>query len=312
MIREDLEYFEKYRPLSVEDMVLPNRIKNIASLGLKKNYIFHSSPGTGKTTLARILIQNHSHIIIDGKLGVDVLREKVRKFCTESNIFDNSTERLKIVYFEEFDRASKALQEELKSFTEKYSHNVRFLATCNNINSFDPAIVSRFTFIDFAPSMDEAKLLRKDFYNKIIHNLTKDNIKVEESLVKDALIKKYPDIRSVWNYIEANINLGNTDSHIVEDSTLYDKIFSDSCSDLELWDYLYANWIERYNTAFMMLGKPLVNHIRNNRKDYISNIGATISLLTEYTDVRLANAPDPFLTLYSLVIGLKKIYTKNK
>lgn len=301
---QDLEYFERFRPSTIDDIILPNRIKKITENGINRNYLFYSSSGTGKTSYARILLQNHTHIILDGKIGVESIRTTVDKFCRESNIFEKHSDNVKVVYFEEFDRASKDAQEELKSFTEKYKDRVRFIATSNNINALDPAILSRFTSIDFTPSTDEMKLLRTQHLERI-----SKLIECDDKIIKSAIMKHYPDIRSVWNDIQTKIELGDNVVLITEDSKLYDLFITEQ-SDIDIWNYLYQNWIERYNVAFNILGKPLVNYIKKNHPDKTNKIGETMLMLTDYTDIRLVNSLDPFLTLYSLIIKLKQIYNK--
>lgn len=307
MSKFELEYFEKYRPQSLEEIILPDRIRKIAEKGLSKNFIFYSTSGTGKTSLARILLNNYHHITLDGKIGVEEIREKVKNFCTLTNVFESNQDNPKVVYFEEFDRASKDAQEELKTFTEKYKH-IRFLATCNNIGGLDQYLLSRFTIIDFTPLHNEIDTLKLEHSKRIYNCLVNDNINVEKSLIKNAIIKKYPDIRAAWNYVEVNID-NNIDLDIEYDESLYNNIFL-NLSDIEMWDYLYANWIERYNLAFSLLGKQFVNYIRKEKPNMIDRLGATMKLLSDYTDIRLQHATDPFITLYSLYISYRNIYNK--
>jgi replication-associated recombination protein RarA len=65
-------FWEKYRPIDIKDIIVPNRIKKIAEAGIQGNYIFHGNSGCGKSSLARILLKEYpnSHIILSSKLGV--------------------------------------------------------------------------------------------------------------------------------------------------------------------------------------------------------------------------------------------------
>ena len=67
-------FWEKYRPNKIEDMILPDRIRNIVKNGVNGNYLFHGASGMGKTTLARILMNDYpdgQHLVLNGKIGED-------------------------------------------------------------------------------------------------------------------------------------------------------------------------------------------------------------------------------------------------
>jgi len=87
MLTKNLLLWEKYRPKTLDDVILLPRIRSHFELGVSKNYIFYGHYGTGKTSLARVLIGRYSKdkafLEINSSLytSIDVLRSEVEKFC---------------------------------------------------------------------------------------------------------------------------------------------------------------------------------------------------------------------------------------
>ncbi len=149
-------WFEKYRPTSIEDVVLPNEtIKQSIDIFynqefIRGNVLSYGPPGVGKTTLSEVLI----HKIIKDRHDIFILGRKVdevdnlKRWLQQQAVHSNQ----KIVKIEEMDRLSKQAQLVLKDgLMEKYQHNTAFLATTNNPEKIDPALLTRFnTKINFS------------------------------------------------------------------------------------------------------------------------------------------------------------------
>lgn len=304
-------FWEKFRPETLNDVILPDRIMNLVKDGLHTNYVFHGDYGIGKSTLARILIKDNPHLILTSKLGVDELRHEVNKFCREYYIGDNPND-LKIVFFEEFDRASKQLQDELKSFVEDHSENVRFIATTNHINKLSNAITEsgRFKLIDFSLNQTEFKDIRVKYKDRIVDILKKENIVVPGDVLKKIIVKDFPNFRSIWNEIQnyqlsGVYNFGEKIDN--QDYTdLFNHIFSNT-SPNQTWDYLYINWNDRMEECFNALGRSLFDWVIKNKQEKENKLADVVITVSEYSDVRLSNANDPFITLCALIFKLKEI-----
>jgi len=143
---------ERWRPKKLEDVILLPRIKNLFKDGLNNNYIFCGHFGTGKTTLARILIGKYTkdkpflEINSSFYTSIETLRTKIDEFCSKVYMgFDLETDitsdSIKYVFLDEFERTSIQYQDALKAYIEEYSKkNVRFLFTTNHINKVSPGI----------------------------------------------------------------------------------------------------------------------------------------------------------------------------
>lgn len=305
-------FWERYRPATLEEVIIPDRIRKLVEKGIQANYLFHGHSGVGKTTLVRILLQEYKHrcLILDGKLGVDDLRNKVDTFCKSMIAFE--TDQTKIVYFEEFDRATNAMQEELKSFMEDpiYSKYVKFIATCNNISKLKNPVRSRFMEVDFTPIGDESKELKKEFMKRVIFVCEREKFDIPSNVIKDIIVKRFPDFRKVWQDIQ-QYHLTGTNSSIAienddEDTKLFELILSKK-SSVDVWEYLYVNWMDKIDLAFQKLGREFFEYIKQNQPQKVLKMGNVIIVLSDYTDLKLPNALDPFVTLTALVIKMQEI-----
>jgi DNA polymerase III delta prime subunit len=131
--------WEKWRPKTMEDLVMLPRIRKQFENGISQNYIFHGSYGTGKTTLARILIGRYTkdrpYLEINSSLytSIDVLRTEIEDFCKFSSMMETESD-IKYVFLDEFERVSNQFQDAFKAFIERYNKNVRFIITTNHLN----------------------------------------------------------------------------------------------------------------------------------------------------------------------------------
>ncbi len=302
-------FWEKYRPTTKEELILPERIRKLANEGIQGNYLFHGHQGCGKTTLARILVEDHPNIILSSKLGVEELRTTIDRFCRGMIPFEDPT-KLRVVYFEEFDKATSLLQEELKSFIEEHSKVVRFIATCNNINKINPAVRSRFIEVDYSPIGAESKEVMNGFAKRVYDICQRDNINITKEILKESIELRFPDLRKVWQDVQVYHITQNSPSKKTGDfdPKLFDYATSSAYNSGETWDYLYANWMDKIDEGFYKMGREFVKWVRERKPEKLDVLGTYGITLTEYTDLRLPNALDPFLTLFALISKTQSLF----
>jgi DNA polymerase III gamma/tau subunit len=148
-------WFEKYRPKVLGEVVFPNQdIQNIITRFYEQEFISgnilsYGPAGLGKTTISEVLIhkiiKSPSDLFILGRKTEDV--DNLKTWLMQGVVHSNQ----KIVKIEEMDRLSSQAQIVLKDgLMEKYQHNTTFLATTNNPEKIDPALITRFnTRINF-------------------------------------------------------------------------------------------------------------------------------------------------------------------
>lgn len=302
-------FWEKYRPATIEDLIVPDRIRKLVKNGVSGNYLFHGHSGCGKSSLARILLQEYKNrcLILSSRLGVEVLRDKVDSFCRELLVFQES--QMRVVYFEEFDRATSQLQEELKSFIEDHSDRVRFIATCNNIAKIKEPIRSRFIEVDFTPIGDEAKELKGNFAKKVFEICSDEKIDISKDVLKDIIVKRFPDFRKVWQDVQQYHLTGVNSSNKIENSDDIElfKIILSNSNTIKIWEFLYVNWMDKTDLAFQKLGRDFFEYLKEYHVNKVDKMGNVIIVLSDYTDLKLPNALDPFITLVSLVCKIQEI-----
>ena len=148
-------WYEKYRPTAFEDLVLPDANTHTILEGfyndsfIRGNILGHGESGYGKSSVNEVLIHKivkcrQDIFILDRKASdVDELRRWLQ--------YKPSQSKQKIVKIEEIDKLSQQAQTVLKDgLMEKHQHNCAFLATTNNPEKLDRALLTRFNIkIDF-------------------------------------------------------------------------------------------------------------------------------------------------------------------
>jgi DNA polymerase III delta prime subunit len=168
MSTKNLILWEKWRPKKIEDVILLPRIKNRLNDGVTQHYIFHGHFGTGKTSLARILIGEYSKdtafmdVNCSEETSIDYLRDEISKFCKTIPMFETKSDQ-KYVLLDEFERISPQYQDALKAFIEKYNNKgVKFIMSTNHIDKVRGGMKSRIKMIDFdCQNIEEERYMKE-------------------------------------------------------------------------------------------------------------------------------------------------------
>ena len=193
---------ESYRPKEFNEVVGVtdlDRIKTlIASPKDMPNLLFHGPQGTGKTTLAKIIISKLKPVDVlringSDETGVDVIRDKVYNFMTSKSSEPNKP---RLVWIEEFDFMSSNAFAALRSMMEQYVKNARFICTGNYLYKIPEPIQSRFSVIKFDKPHDD------EIFPRIRFICENENINVEDDTLKEIIKNHRGDIRGIINTIQ--------------------------------------------------------------------------------------------------------------
>ena len=196
----------KHRPKTVDEMILPDRIKKLfdspEKLADTGNYLFTGQRGTGKTSLASCISDNSQrttmYINFSLETGIDTIREKVMKFISTKSMVSGK----KIIIGDEFDRLSIQGMDSLKSVIEEFSKNVNFIFISNHNMKVTPEVKSRVTELNFNFSGEESRELQKAYWKRICNILQSEGIKFDPKFVGIVVKKFFPDMRHIMNKLQ--------------------------------------------------------------------------------------------------------------
>jgi replication factor C small subunit len=298
---------EKYRPKDVDgyvftDISVKEQVQEWIKDGHIPHLLLHGPAGTGKTTLAKILvnqlgIDSYDFLQVNASRdnGVDFLKTKIEGFVSTLPFG-----HLKIVLLDEADYLSPNAQGLLRGLMETYAAQARFILTCNLVHKVITPLKSRCTELHIN------KTDQVEFFTRAATVLATEEVTYEPEVLASYVAATYPDLRKCLNLLQSNskngalLNPKDTDSSTQDYKLVMVDLFKrrkikearkllceqarpEEMDEIFRWMYdnldLWSKTDEGQDEAILVIRKGMINH--SLAGDPEINLSATIVELAQ-------------------------------
>jgi replication factor C small subunit len=239
-------FVNKFQPNYFDDFNMEDDVKNILNTLIlmdNLNILLIGDIASGKTSLLNIIIKEYykgiepkqyqDNILYINSLkeqGINYYRTDVKTFCQTCSTIKN---KKKIIVLDDIDVINEQSQQVFRNCIDKYSNNVHFISSCNNIQKVIESLQSRFYIIKIK------SLLKKDLIKIMDHIKKNENIEMD-SEAEDFIINiSNNTVKILINYMEKFKLLG-------EKITL--QLATQLCSNINFYIFKeYTNSIKNNN-----------------------------------------------------------------
>ena len=294
-------WVEKYRPTDLSTYVGNEHLKEKVKVYLESEDVPHlllyGKAGTGKTTLAKIVVNNidcdYMYINASDENKVDDVRNKIKTFA--SSVCFKS---LKVIILDEGDYLTPNAQAALRNLMETISKHCRFILTCNYVERIIDPIQSRCQSYKVVPPS------KKEVAQQMVNILKEENCTFELDDIALIVNAGYPDIRRVINSAQRQIvdNKLKIDTTSVIQNNYKLQLLEMLSSNAKLNDIrklIADNSISDYSEIYRLLYDEVDNYGKGKQAECIMNIAEA-----QFQDV---NVVDKEINFMSLIIRLLRL-----
>jgi len=215
-----LLWTEKYRPQTVEDCILPDRLKKPFQEYVNQkeipNLLLSGGAGVGKTTIAKAMCNEIGcdFMVINGsdESGIDTFRTKIKNYASSMALMGGR----KVIIIDEADYLNpNSTQPALRNAIEEFASNCSFIFTCNYKNRIIEPLHSRCAVIDFGLKNGEKAKMASAFFKRIQSILQSESIDADDAVLAELIKKHFPDFRRVLNELQRYSQFGKIDTGIL-------------------------------------------------------------------------------------------------
>lgn len=307
---------EKYFPKKWEDIKLPVRIYNLLTemqqtVGYR--LLMYSSPGTGKTSSARLMVsdtEKFETLYLSGSndFKIDVLRGKVMQFASGFSVLGKH----KVCIIDECENIRNDLQDAFKIILDQCK-NVSFIFITNEIEKVNTALRSRCTQIDYNFSGLDLKEQQTNYIKYAIEVCKQENIKYDNQGIKALYTRLYPDFRHLIVSLQQIIDskqsvteetIKDMNANGKQNLELYKFI-----TDLSLTPRLFYEEATKLKGSerecLQSLGEPFFEWL-NEQDKHEKTLQAAV-IVSKYSEAYVASI-NKFVTFLSCLVELKTLF----
>ena len=260
-----------------------------------QNLIFYGPAGTGKTTLAKLIIKNldcdHIYINASDERGIETIRDKVSSFASVA-----SFKPLKVVILDEADFLTIQAQASLRNIIETFSRTTRFILTCNYVERIIDPLQSRCQVLKVVPPSKKEVAYHLSWImdlEKIVFNM--DDL-------GSIVLQFYPDLRKCINTIQANTVNGELklDKSVLFSSNYIDEVIDELCKSKSNFKNI-RQIIANANTDDY---EDLFRTLYDRASDYMPGKEGTVAILVNDHQYKANFRIDKEINIMSLINNL--------
>ena len=215
-----LLWTEKYRPQTINDCILPERLKKPFQEYVNQknipNLLLTGGAGVGKTTVAKAMCKEIGcdYLVINGsdESGIDTFRTKIKNYASSMSLAGGR----KVIIIDEADYLNpNSTQPALRNAIEEFSENCSFIFTCNYKNRIIEPLHSRCAVIEFSLRNGEKAKMASAFFKRIQTVLQSESVDFDDAVIAELIKKHFPDFRRVINELQRYSQFGKIDTGIL-------------------------------------------------------------------------------------------------
>lgn len=303
-------WVEEFRPQTLDDILLPERIKKRFANGLDTNILLVGSAGIGKTTLARILAKDYTSKLINASLdnGIESVRNKICNFAQTAGLKNH----YKVIILDECDNLSQSAQSSLRGAIEQFHKVARFIFTCNYPEKLLDPIKSRFEIVDLNFTEEEEVEQIRLCMRRIIEICKIKGVKIDADSVR-ALIKLYfPDMRTIIKTLQAlsKVTDNITIDHIQKQSSaspnieLY-KYLVEHSHPTDIYKYIKPKYANKERECYGALSSQFIDYLMDN--GHSDKVGQVAVIVSKYS-YEQERAIDKIIPLLACCFEISRLF----